>query len=78
MTLDTNQLYQQLNKSISVSIEDLFINRLNKIFSIDNDIELVKLFLGDALSIYKKVQQISDKTDGNNSLDRFIKIFDVG
>lgn len=74
MALDTNQLYEQLNKSISVGIEDLLLNRLNKIFSIDNDIELAKVFIGDMLSLYQEFASISKESSKDSSFAPIIKL----
>ena len=65
MTLDTNQLYEQLNKGISVGVEDLLINKLNKIYSLDSDIELAKVFITEILDLYQRLHETINLDDSN-------------
>ena len=58
MALDTDRLDEQLNKSVSVSVENFVISRLNKIYSLDSDIELIKAFIGEALEIQKNLNEV--------------------
>lgn len=76
MTLDTEQLYQQLNHSISVGIEDLFVKRFNKIFSIENDVELIKGFIEDILYLLKKLNEINDLDTQDDSFALLLQVFD--
>lgn len=73
MTLDTNQLYEQLNKGISVGVEELLINKLNKIYSLDSDIELAKVFITEILDLYQRLHTTINIDDSNEIFTAYYK-----
>ncbi|MEM8718066.1 MAG: hypothetical protein AAGE84_01990 [Cyanobacteria bacterium P01_G01_bin.39] len=76
MTFDTEQIYKQLNESISIGVEELIINKLNKIYSLDSNIEVAKAFIAEILDSYQQLSRAINTQNASNVFQAYYTILE--